>query len=690
MLLAYCLQICVLFGGASFAADPLDVEPHMVHLRSGETREWTSFPEAGPRFWEKKVGGLRTDRAYTLRIRQQNVKQAWGILLNGKPLGELILDERDHRREILLDAGKLKDGDTLRIEPKGKHSLSDDIRIGQIELRERDPKVEPWIAVDTEVVDEATGRPIPCCLTILDVANSLIPLGNNSNATLAVRTGTVYTATGKVKLLVPPEPVTIYATRGFEYSVDSRHVSAGARQGPHILRLALKREVPVPGYVACDTHIHTLTHSGHGDATIDERMITLAGEGIELPIATDHNIHIDFEPHAARLGVLPYFTPVMGNEFTTKAGHFNLFPIGPGARVADAKLTDWKAIFAEAYGTTGAKVCILNHARDLHSGVRPFGPKLFNDVVAEQLEGWPLRFNAMEVINSGATQSDPLELARDWMALLNRGYDVTPVGSSDSHDVARFIVGQGRTYIRCRDDDPAKIDVPAAVDSFLKGQVLVSYGLLTELKMNGQFTSGDLATRLGDVIEVEITVSAPSWIEADRVQLHVNGGVVREAAIPKPEGEAKGGVKWRETWKLPRPKHDVHLVASASGPGIEAPYWATARPYQPMSPELKMRTLGISGAVWIDGDSDGKKSAARHYAERIWKQGVPLEKVLEACEAKDAAIASHVAHLYHAAGGSYEADKLQNGLSRAAPHVREGFHAYFSAWRKTQEARAAK
>ena len=53
--------------------------------------------------------------------------------------------------------------------------------------------------------------------------------------------------------------------------------------------LAIRREVATPGLVACDTHVHTLTNSGHGDATIAERVVTLAGEGIELPIATDHN-----------------------------------------------------------------------------------------------------------------------------------------------------------------------------------------------------------------------------------------------------------------------------------------------------------------------------------------------------------------------------------------------------------------
>jgi len=56
------------------------------------------------------------------------------------------------------------------------------------------------------------------------------------------------------------------------------------------------------GYVSSDTHVHTFTYSRHGDATIEERMLTLAGEGIELPIATDHNLQIDYEPVARAVG----------------------------------------------------------------------------------------------------------------------------------------------------------------------------------------------------------------------------------------------------------------------------------------------------------------------------------------------------------------------------------------------------
>src|SRR5256714_3088657 len=128
--------------------------------------------------------------------------------------------------------------------------------------------------------------------------------------------------------------------------------------------MRIRREVPTPGMVSCDTHVHTFTYSHHGDATVEERMITLAGEGIELPIATDHNVHIDHDPYARKMQVRRYFTPVIGNEVTTALGHFNIFPVQAGARIPDYKLKSWQAIFGDIQRTAGVEVTNPNHGPD--------------------------------------------------------------------------------------------------------------------------------------------------------------------------------------------------------------------------------------------------------------------------------------------------------------------------------------
>ncbi|MFC1759525.1 hypothetical protein ACFL2H_12290 [Planctomycetota bacterium] len=77
-----------------------------------------------------------------------------------------------------------------------------------------------------------------------------------------------------------------------------------------------------------------------------------------------------------------------------------------GEQVPDHELTSWKALLDDIYATPNVRVAILNHARDEHTGVTPFGPLLHNAVVGETLEGGHFGFNAMEVVNSSSTQTD--------------------------------------------------------------------------------------------------------------------------------------------------------------------------------------------------------------------------------------------------------------------------------------------
>src|SRR5262249_8881843 len=321
------------------------------------------------------------------------------------------------------------------------------------------------------------------------------------------------------------------------------------------------------------------------------------------------------------------FTPVVGNEVTTEVGHFNVFPAPEGNGVPDFKLKDWKSLFADIYKKTNTRVIILNHGRDVHSGYRPFGPEHYNALVGENLDGWNLRAHGMEVVNSGAQQPDALRLYRDWFGLLNRGLSITPVGASDSHDVSRYIIGQGRTYIRAAGDVPGAIRVDEAVDNFLAGRVLVSCGLLVDMTVNDKYGPGDLVPA-ADEISVRVRVLGPSWVTADTVELYANGVKVPEAKITKPPPTP---VKWGGVWKLPRLRYDIHLAAIATGPGVSALYWPIARPYQPTSPHVKRRVIGSTGAVWIDADRDGKRTSAYEYAQRLVKvHGRDVAKLVQA------------------------------------------------------------
>ena len=688
----HALSLLVVLAVSPCLAQEITLTPKMHHLRNVGTQEWSGFPETAEgdhltlRFNLPDVTG-----DWTLSIRQEDIKQDWRVLLNGKEAARLHRDEIDMTVAFPVSSELLVNGENALTIQCASQRDADDIRIGQVRLLAR--KVEDFLAEATlkvRVTDD-TGESVatPCRLTIVNAAGTLVQTGAISNEHLAVRPGTIYTSTGEAVIPLPAGRYTVYAGRGFEYSLSQLPVELQPGDEKAI-GLSIVRQVLTEGYVACDTHVHTRTHSGHGDSTVQERMITLAGEGIELPIATDHNVHIDHDPFAREMNVRQYFTPVIGNEVTTRTAHFNIFPVEAGSPVPDHRSPDWSETFARIDRVPGAKIVILNHARDLHSGVTPFGPKLFNDAVGVNVDGWQLRANAMEVVNSSASQTDIMQLFSDWMTLLNRGHRISPIGSSDSHDVARHFVGQGRTYIRCDDSDPGNIDVDSAVNSLLQGRVRISYGLLTELTVEGKYTSGELARISGEEISVAARVLAPDWIEASKILLFSNGELILEEPIaPQRKLESTPGVKWQGSWTLPRPGHDVHLVAIAIGPGINGPYWRTAKAYQPSSPVWEPHVIGCSGAVWVDADGDGRPTAAFDYARSIVaEEKGEIAAVLSRLGDFDPAIAAQCADILQSSGTMLISAGIQKLIWSAPKPARAGFEKYVDAWRRNQVARA--
>jgi hypothetical protein len=673
------------FPTVSGAERTLDDKLH--HLRAGGEREWSSFPEQAE--GSRLLIAFRAhpnDVEHSLRLRQQDVKQTWRVSLNQKELGKLVLDENDIEVYFTVPRGGMSDGDnTLLIEAVG--TTPDDIRVGEIVLDERPHQnVLSEATVDVQVFDATKPHnrlPTPCRITIVNAEGALAATAAGSNDALAVRTGVIYSANGKARFGVPAGDYTVYAGRGFEYDIDSVRLSLAP--GDVVQKeLVIHREVPTDGYVSCDPHIHTLTYSGHGDATIDERVITIAGEGIELPVATDHNRQIDFDAASRRLGVRSYFTPVVGNEVTTSLGHFNVFPVDAAGPVPDFQLKDGNALMESIANRTAARVIVLNHPRDTHSGFRPFGPERHNRASGENSADWLFRARAVELVNSGAQQSDLLQTYRDWFAWPNRGVLMTPVGASDSHDVSRFIVGQARTYIRCQDDQPDEIDVAAAIGSFLAGRVLVSCGLLVDITVNDKYGPGDLVPDTG-AARVRLRVLGPSWATVRKVTLYANGVAVREEEIDDGTG---GGVKWTGDWTLPRMNHDVHLVAISTGPGIDVLYWPIAKPYQPMSPVAEPGVIGSTGAVWLDVDGDGQRTSAAAYAQRLMTahNNRPTD-VAAALTSYDEAVAVQAAALLKASGADLHDTRHREAAKQAGPHVERGFRAFLEAFRASEVAR---
>jgi len=606
----------VLIGSPVLLAAAIDTT-HLIdskwhHIRNLETREWSHHPEKA----EAKELVVEFDlgdpgKFKLLTLRQKETQQVWVVFLNDKKIGNLIRDHNHLEHGIAIPEGLLKKADN-RLVISTTSEKTDDILVGEFVLHStiqtefegsldaealykkrgyRSPRPELGAELNLSCVDADSGEAIPSRFTIIDSkTGALVLLGAESNDNQAVRAGVVYSLDGKCSVKIAAgRSYQVYAGRGFEYGLASANVKfeQGAKES---VNLKIRREVPTPGLVASDTHLHTYEFDRHGDCDLSERLLSVVGEGIELPISTGHDKHIDYRKEADRLGISRWLTPVIGCEVTTKEGHFNTFPItNAEVKPAQHKGLSWAEVFKNIYATPGVKVCILNHGRDLHGKLIPLGPKTFDDKTGKFLDGRELKANAMELINSGAHISDPMQIVHDWFALIRSGHKIAGIGSSDSHTVNFAIPGQARTYVECPDSDPAKLDVKVAVDSFVAQKTWVSFGLLTRLDKTpeGKFRA---------------SVLGPSWSRSTDLKIFLNGEEVKSITIPESAGK-KPGEKWVATFSQDDlgVKPGDFLCAVATGPGITGAWWPGMVPYQPTSPDFKPFVMGISPILWVEG-----------------------------------------------------------------------------------------
>jgi len=610
-------------------ADVRMIDASFHHLGDDATPEWpeASADPEGTRL-DLTFQATANEVEYTLLVVQRHVSNTWRLELNGKVFGTLARHDDQREQPYPVPAGFLITGaNVLSLIPDVPE---DDITFGNIRLVERPFREFAGLErVHVRVTDEDSGGPVPVRLTIVDEAGTLAPIFYAKTPLTAVRDGVVYTATGEASFEVVRGGYRIYATRGSEWGLAEAEITVAAGQVAEV-ELSIRREVDTTGFIACDTHIHTLTFSGHGDSSVEERMVTLAGEGVELAIATDHNHNTDYRPVQAQLALGEFFTPVTGNEVTTPVGHFNAFPLDPAEPVPAYDLKDVVKLVA-GMRSKGAEVVILNHPRWPSHEEGPFGVIGLDRFTGERRIPTLLTVDAIELVNSDTEELDPLFLFHDWFALLNRGETICAVGSSDSHTVGSP-VGQGRTYIPSATDDPAAIDLQSAFKNIKTGRTSIGMGIFADVTVDGIFTMGDLVPVVDRTIEVSLRIAAPSWVTPEQVLLFIDGVQVSEASVPTTEG-LPTDIRLEYPMKLDG-GHDAWLVCVVIGPGISAPYWKTLNNY----------TLAATNPVFLDVDGDGLYTSPRATAQALLDAagGGSVERALTDC---DGGVAVQLLHL---------------------------------------------
>lgn len=578
------------------SADVLLLE-RAFHLGDTETPEW---PEASATpmvkgafalsfsLSEEQHQRLTAATPAALRLTVRNVNNHWDLLLNGTVFGSLPLVEDREECLIPVPSALLLVG-ANHFAVQTKH-LADDITLGPISLAgESYREILDLAPLPLLVTDEA-GRAMPARLTIVNGEGEMVPLYDPEGSGLSLRPGVAYTDQhGELYCEVAKnQNLTIYATRGPEWSVAEVQFSSNQILG--VTTLQLHKEIDTDGWLSVDTHLHTLTFSGHGDASVEERVRTLTGEGLDVAIATDHNHQTDYSSWQNEAGFHDHYRSIIGNEVTTDIGHFNAFPFAPNAAKPNAKIIDWQELFDEIMAK-GAKAIILNHPRWPSRTKGPYGVSNLNTATGHFRDGLVLPVHAMEVLNATTPEVPWQELRQDWFSLLNAGSRLRGVGSSDSHTVFDP-VGQGRTWIAASSDNPLEVSEEEIAMAVREGRSSMGLGLFGTLQVSGAMP-GDLLAPADDQLQVELRIPLQSWAQVSLIEVALNGETVASMEVGEEQGS--GGREQRFSFLLPAPTHDAWLVVSASGPRPQAPWWTC------QFPDL----VWISNPVWIDADHDG-------------------------------------------------------------------------------------
>ncbi len=522
-----------------------------------------------------------------------------------------------------------------------------------------------------EILDEA-GEPMPGRLTFIDQdggSQDLFPNADASPDDLAVRRHAAYTLSGKGAITVPTGSWDVYATHGLEWSMDSTHIDISPGSESQ-WTANLVHEIDTTNWVSGDFHLHTLTHSGHGDSNMPERIISIVGEGVEFAVATDHNHNTDYDPTIERLGAEDHLTAVIGNEVSTSYGHLNAFPFDPNAAIVNQKL-DAQPLFAmiraEENEWDVVPIIQINHPR--WGGIDYFGKRGLDPVTGEATDDrWSWDFDSIEVLNENEgwgfydsevddinTRAGKHSVLQDWYNMLNAGRRIAAIGNSDSHTVISNIAGVPRNFVYVGSDDASNIDPAAVANAIRGGQVSATTGPFVRMTADGQ-PMGSTIAALDGVVDIHLDIQSASWIPIDRIRIIKNGDVAATLEVPR---EENGPTRLRPRFHIPV-ERDCWIAAIVDGQSDLSPYIIEqSRPILP---------IAIANPIYIDADDDGVWTPPSQWARNTVDDG-DLASVLAAAEGSSP---SEVAMLVLAATGDEKINTqmIRYGLSHDDRGVR--------------------
>ncbi len=408
-----------------------------------------------------------------------------------------------------------------------------------------------------------------------------------------------FTLPGRGEAPLRPGTYRVVASRGYEYELAEAVVELAEGETAD-LELTLERSVDTEGWLCGDFHVHTLYSPDSNDLP-ELKTSAAAAYGVELPVATDHRYVGELQPSVDELGLNRWLRWYPGQEITTVVyGHFNAYPLEGRADQPNNGAIDWVGLeapelFATVRDYSTDPVLQVNHPR---SGSAMGGYFIYAGLDPETLEvanpeGWSTNFDAIEVFNGSGWSSNRDETVLDWFGMLNHRYVVTATGNSDSHNAVWSDVGYPRNYLHLGTDVPDEVDGEMLRDTVRRGEFVVSGGLFITAETGGGTLPGGVAAADGGAVELHVRIQAPTWMDADHLEVFVDGVAVETVALDEStEDPDNPVVRLDRTFTLEL-AGDAWVVVAAWADSTLDPVTRNKQPF------------GVTNPIYIDADGDG-------------------------------------------------------------------------------------
>lgn len=398
---------------------------------------------------------------------------------------------------------------------------------------------------------------------------------------------------GTATLAVPPGAHRVIVSRGYEWELVDQMVDVPEGATTPVTAV-LAHSVDTTGAISADFHIHSMYSPDSSDPTVHKVKCALA-DGLDVPVSSEHDWVFDFQPIIEDLGMTQWAHGLPAEELTTFTwGHFGVVPLIPKPGQLNNGAVDWlgksaEQVFSEVRALDEDPALIVHHpSRDTAFQAYFRAVEYDRATASSDDPNWSENFDAIEVFNHDDFVAARDLAVADWFSLLDAGKIYWAVGSSDSHEVRTDPIGYPRNYLFLGTDDLSTVTGALVAESIKQGNSTVGGGLFMTVEGPDASSPGDAVPFPAGNADFTVTVRCPSWVDADTLEVIVNGETVsEEPLLPVGAGPGKTFVN-SVSLALPAGPR-AYVLFHAKGDADLAPLHPGKRPFAMSNPILFQR-----------------------------------------------------------------------------------------------------